>query len=170
MKVSNRTTLVASLVLLMAGCARPNGSLSPGASSLPADMSRSLVGVWHGSVSGTEMQTGSGPVTVPATLTVRDDQTWTLTAGSLRVDSRSTSMNNGRIVLEREVAGGGMSGRPVTLILSPPRDGALHGGINIYYVGRPVSAGINLRAAPQHPETVAVPVCRLGCRLGDEAA
>jgi hypothetical protein len=151
MNASYRATLVVSLVALMAGCARPSGSVSPGASALPADIGRSLVGVWHGTVSGTEMQTGSGPVTVPATLTVKDDQTWTLAAGSLRVASRSTSISNSRIVLEGETTGGGVTGRPVTLILSPPRNGALHGGVNIYYVGRPVSAAINLQATPQAP-------------------
>src|SRR5262245_776384 len=151
MKALYRATFVASLLVLMARCAGPNESLPPSASALPADIGRSLVGVWHGTVSGSELQTGSGPVTVPATLTVKDDQTWTLAAGSLRVASRSSSMNSSRIVLEGEITGGGAVGRPVTIILSPPRGGALHGGINIYYVGRPVSAGINLQAAPQAP-------------------
>src|SRR5262245_3197060 len=151
MKFSYRATLVVSLVVLVAGCAGPSGSASPGASALPAEIGRSLVGVWHGTVSGTEMQTGSGPVTIPATLTVKDDQTWTLSAGSLRVASRSTSISTSRIVLEGEITGGGTIGRPVTVTLSPPRDGALHGGINIYFVGRPVSAAINLQSAPQAP-------------------
>ena len=148
MKVSYRASLVASLIVLVAGCARPSGSLSPDASALPADMSRSLVGMWEGTVSSTEMQTGSGPVTMSATLTVKDDQTWTLTAGSLRVSSRSASMGRNRIVLEGQTAG---DGRPLTITLSPPRNGALHGAINIYYAGRPVAAGINLQAVPQAP-------------------
>jgi hypothetical protein len=145
---SYRATLVASLIVLMAGCAGPNGSLSPDGSGLPADPGRSLVGVWVGTVSGTEIQTGSGLVTIPATLTVKDDQTWTLTAGSLRVASRSTTIRGNRLVLEGETAA---EGRPVTMTLAPPRGGALYGAINIYYAGRPVSAGINLRAVPQAP-------------------
>jgi hypothetical protein len=153
MKASYRATLVATLVVLMAGsgCAGPSGSLAPDASALPADTGRSLVGVWRGTISGSELQTGSGPVTIPATLTVKDDQTWTLAAGSLRVVSRNTSMNGGLLVLDGRITAGGTIGRPVTMILSPPRDGALHGGVDIYYAGRPVSAAINLQSVPQAP-------------------
>ncbi len=143
-----RAILVASVIVLAAGCAAPRGPLSAEGYALPADVGRSLVGVWRGTVSGTEMQTGSGPVTVPATLTVKDDQTWTLAAGSLRVASRSAAVSRNRIVLEGQTAG---EGRPVTMTLARPRGGALHGAINMYYVGRPVSAGINLRADPQAP-------------------
>ena len=64
------------------------------------------------------------------------------------LNALETTNNGNRLVLEGETAA---EGRPVTITLSPPRGGALHGAINIYYAGRPVSAGINLRVVPQAP-------------------